>query len=111
MKIAVAADGDKVSLHFGRCSEYRVFSVEDGKVARRESLKNPGHEPGVLPKLLADEGVDVIIAGGMEPRAEQLLKDQGIKPVTGVLGPVEEVVEAYLKGTLKTGPSSCEHQT
>ncbi|HHT85339.1 MAG TPA: dinitrogenase iron-molybdenum cofactor [Firmicutes bacterium] len=111
MKIAVASDGDKVSLHFGKCSEYRVFHVEDGKVLSQETLKNPGHEPGVLPKFLSEHGIDLVIAGGMGPRAEQLLQDYGIKTVSGVLGPVEEVVESYLKGTLITGRSSCEHIT
>ncbi len=109
MKIAVATDGNKVSLHFGKCPEYRVFHVEDGKVIKQENLKNPGHQPGVLPKFLASHNVDCIIAGGMGPRAENLFKSHNIKVVTGALGKVEDVINSYLAGTLVTRESSCEH--
>lgn len=109
MKIAVASDGDKVSLHFGKCTEYRLFYVEDGKITKREILDNPGHEPGVLPKFLADHNVNCIIAGGMGPRAENLFNEHNIKVVTGALGKAEDIVQSYLDGSLITGKSSCEH--
>ncbi len=109
MKVAIASDGNKVSLHFGKCPEYRVFYVEEGKIAKQETLKNPGHEPGVLPKFLADHSVDCIIAGGMGPRAENLFNSYNVKVVKGALGNVDDVINSYLKGTLVTGESSCEH--
>ncbi|HHY11181.1 MAG TPA: dinitrogenase iron-molybdenum cofactor [Firmicutes bacterium] len=109
MRIAVASDGDKVSLHFGKCPEYRVFHVEEGKVVKQDTLKNPGHQPGVLPKFLAEHDIDCIIAGGMGPRAEDLFKSYGIKVVTGALGAVDKVVSSYLAGTLVTAGSSCDH--
>ena len=104
MKIAVAAEGDKVSLHFGKCPEFRVFHVEGGKVQALETLRNPGDEPGAIPDFLAEHGVSVVIAGGMGPRAEKLLKDSGIQVVTGVLGPVDDIVKSYLEGSLSPGP-------
>jgi predicted Fe-Mo cluster-binding NifX family protein len=109
IRIAVASDGDKVSLHFGKCPEYRVFHIEEGKVLKQETLKNPGHEPGVLPKFLANHGINCIIAGGMGPRAENLFTSYNVKVIKGALGSVDDVVESYLAGTLKTGESSCEH--
>lgn len=109
MKIAVATDGNKVSLHFGKCPEYRVFHVEGGKVIKQENLKNPGHQPGVLPKFLASHNVNCIIAGGMGPRAQEIFKSYNIKVVTGALGTVDDVVNSYLSGTLETGDSSCDH--
>lgn len=109
MKIAVATDKDRVSLHFGKCSEYRVFYVEDDKIVKEEKLECPAHQPGMLPKYLADHDIDCIIAGGMGPRAEDLCANYGIKVITGVLGLVNDVVASYLDDTLKIGDSSCEH--
>ncbi|HHW19389.1 MAG TPA: dinitrogenase iron-molybdenum cofactor [Firmicutes bacterium] len=109
MKIAVSSQGGEVALHFGRCPEYTIFEVEDGKIAGKWTLPNPGHEPGFLPKFLGERGIACIIAGGMGPRAEELFRQQGIEVVTGVAGPVDRVIQEYLDGRLERGKSFCEH--
>lgn len=38
-------------------------------------LTPPPHEPGVLPKWLHDQGVNLIIAGGMGQRAQGLFNE------------------------------------
>jgi predicted Fe-Mo cluster-binding NifX family protein len=109
MRIAVAAENGKVAMHFGRCPEYLLFDVEDGQIQNERALANPGHEPGVLPRFLAEQGVECIIAGGMGPRAVGLFKARNIQVVTGAFGDARAVVEVYLKGTLQLGESTCEH--
>ncbi len=69
----------------------------------------PATKPGLLPRLLAQEGVDVVIAGGMGVRAQQLFAQNGIRPITGATGNVHDVVQAFLEGSLSTGPNLCEH--
>jgi len=109
MRIAVASDGGQVAQHFGRCAEYVVYDVVDGEIGPSQTLDNPGHQPGFLPRYLAERGVNCIIAGGMGPRAQALFADQSIEAVVGAQGPVDRAVQAYLDGTLKCGPSSCSH--
>lgn len=111
MKIALATEGNMVAAHFGRCPQYTIVEVSDGEVRSRTVIPNPGHEPGFLPGYLARLGVDVIIAGGMGPRAQGLFSERGIKTVVGVSCPVDEAVRGYLDGTLKPGESSCEHES
>ena len=72
MKIAIASDGNLVAQHFGRCPEYTIVDTEGGTVLKKETIPNPGHEPGFLPRFLGDLGCDVILAGGMGPRAIEL---------------------------------------
>jgi predicted Fe-Mo cluster-binding NifX family protein len=109
MKIAVATVGTDVAAHFGHCERFTIFEVIDGQVVEEKSLPNPGHEPGLLPRLLAEEGVDVVIAGGMGARAQQLFAQKGIRPIIGAAGNVRQVVQDFLKGNLTTGPNLCEH--
>ncbi|MBO8153877.1 NifB/NifX family molybdenum-iron cluster-binding protein [Thermovirga sp.] len=109
MKIAVAMENGNVCEHFGHAPSYAIFTIQENKIVEKEELANPGHTPGFLPKWMASFGVDAIIAGGMGPRAVQLFKEQGITPVIGAKGPVEEVVQKYCEGTLQTGPSACDH--
>ena len=107
MKIAVASEGKDVSLHFGHCEGFRIFSVAEGQVAEEKFLANPGHKPGFLPRFLADEGVDIIISGGMGQSAIDIFCSNGIEAITGAAGEAKMAVEAFLAGTLISTTAAC----
>jgi len=76
----------------------------------QRNLTPPPHEPSVLPKWLHGEGVNVIIAGGMGQRAQQLFAQNQIEVVVGALvETTENLVSAYLGNTLQTGDNLCDH--
>lgn len=112
MKIAIPLANGKLSLHFGHCEEFVLLEVDpDTKsVKEKNILKSPPHEPGVLPRWLSERGATVIIAGGMGQRAQDLFAQQNIEVVVGApSGTPEEIVDAYLKGTLVAGSNLCDH--
>ena len=109
MRVAVSTDSGQVSAHFGRCAEYTLADIEDKKVVKTEVIANPGHEPGFLPKFLAEKGANVIICGGAGPRAQALFAEQNIEMCMGISGPVAAVLEQYAAGTLQVGESTCDH--
>ncbi|MCK5595011.1 NifB/NifX family molybdenum-iron cluster-binding protein [bacterium] len=107
MRIAISTDGDFVSAHFGRCPSYTIANIEDGKVIKKEVVDNPGHMPGAIPQFLHKKGVECIIAGGMGARAVGFFDEFGIKPIVGVQGRIDEIIEKLIKDELKEGESSC----
>jgi predicted Fe-Mo cluster-binding NifX family protein len=107
MKIAISTDGDFVSAHFGRCPEYTILDIENGKLIRKEVVENPGHHPGFLPQFLKERGVNCIIAGGMGMRAKELFSEAKIDTILGVEGKVQDAIDKLLAGTLEGGESSC----
>ncbi len=107
--IAVATDSGEVAQHFGRCPEYTLVEIKDGVAADERVIASPGHQPGFLPRFLSEKGANCIIAGGMGPRAHNIFAELGISAITGVTGPVKEVIEHYLAGRLVGGESLCEH--
>jgi predicted Fe-Mo cluster-binding NifX family protein len=111
MRIAVSTDNGQVSAHFGRCAEYTLADIEDNKVVKTEVIANPGHQPGFLPKFLAEKGASVIICGGAGPRAQALFAEQDIQMCMGISGPVAAVLEQYAAGTLQAGESTCNHES
>jgi predicted Fe-Mo cluster-binding NifX family protein len=111
MKVAIAVDGDQVSPHFGRCELYQVATIADGRVQEQYEVHSPRHEPGRLPRLLHQHGVECVVAGGMGPRAQAMFADFGIRVVAGVGGPVQEALARVADGTLAPGDSSCDHGT
>ncbi len=110
-KIAVASDNGKVAGHFGHCEAFIVFHAEDKEIVKVETIASPEHRPGFLPVFLAEQGVDVIISGGMGGGAVNLFNENNIEVIIGAQGGAQEAAEAYLDGSLVSTGSICrEHQ-
>jgi len=112
MRIAIPLAQGKLSLHFGHCDQFAVFDVDDDakNIVSRQDLTPPSYEPGALPRWLNENNVNVVIAGGMGQRAQQLLADSNIKVVVGVsAGSPEELLSDYLQDALKAGDNICDH--
>ncbi len=112
MKIAIPLADGKLSMHFGHCQEFTLVDVDEktGEVLHTQTLQPPAHQPGVLPAWLHELGANVIIAGGMGQRAQQLFAQNDIKVVIGASAQSsEQLIKAYLVGTLETGENICDH--
>ena len=110
MNIAIPTAQGKLCAHFGHCETFSMVEVDDQKIVKTVQLDPPPHEPGVLPKWLAEQGANIIIAGGMGQRAQQLFTQQGIQVVVGAASDSpEKLAENFLQGTLETGTNACDH--
>ncbi len=115
-RIAVALESNgtqegTVSAHFGRCPAYGVWCIENGIPVKKEVVSNPylqQHQPGIVPGFIQTLHVNVMIAGGMGPRAIDIFGEMGIEVVTGAVGNPEHVVAAWHRGELK-GIVPCSH--
>jgi len=109
--VAVSVDNKNVSMHFGRCEKYCLYEIQDEHIVKKTEVKNPGHEPFFLPKFLSEKRVDVLITGGIGPRAIELFKKLNIKIITNVEGKTEKAISDYLSGKTKEETQPCEqHQ-
>jgi predicted Fe-Mo cluster-binding NifX family protein len=95
-----------VADHFGRCSRFLVYEVDNQKkVVREESYRNPllGNHGGVceLPSYIKELGANVVIAGGMGRRAIANFGNFNIEVVTAPGAKVIDVIYAYLQGELQ----------
>jgi len=112
MKIAIPFAEGKLAMHFGHCAAFALFQVDSKakKILKREDVVAPPHEPGLLPKWLAQLGANLIIAGGMGQRAQDLFKEQGIEVLIGIAAETpEKLVGDYLIGKLQSGENICDH--
>jgi predicted Fe-Mo cluster-binding NifX family protein len=107
MKIAISTDGQYVSPHFGRCPEFTILEIKDGKLINKEKISNPGHHPGYLPQYLGEHGVSCIVAGGMGMRARELFQQANIDTVIGIEGKIDQVISKIIDGSLEGGESIC----
>ena len=112
MRIAIPIAQGKLAMHFGHCEQFALVDVDEAKktILSTNYLTPPPHEPGVLPRWLHEQGANVILAGGMGMRAQQLFSEQGIEVAVGAsAADPQALAAAYINGTLVTGPNVCDH--
>ncbi len=112
MRIAIPITDGKLSSHFGHCEQFVIIDVDrDSKsIQHQEMVTPPPHEPGLLPKWLAGMSVELVIAGGMGQRAQQLFSQNNIEVAIGAPeDEPQELVLQYLSGRLQCGQNICDH--
>lgn len=112
MKIAIPITNGELCAHFGHCERFALIEVDETKKIQigRQDTDAPPHQPGILPVWLAEQGANIIIAGGMGQRAQMLFKENNIDVIIGVPSDKPDViVKQYLNGTLATGTNFCDH--
>ena len=109
MKIAVTYDNGEIFQHFGKTESFKVYEVEDNKVVSSEVIGSNGTGHGALAGLLAEQGVDVLICGGIGGGAQTALTEAGIELCAGAQGNTDKAVESYLKGELVSSGVNCDH--
>lgn len=114
MRIAISADEKKdlesrVSHHFGRCPYYVIVDLYNEEVQVVRSIDNPfaqQHQPGMVPGFIKEQGVEVMISGGMGRRAIDFFDQYEIQVATGASGTVQITLDRYFKGELN-GAQPC----
>jgi predicted DNA-binding protein (UPF0251 family)/predicted Fe-Mo cluster-binding NifX family protein len=124
VKIAVVTEDEKtISQHFGRANWYKVFIIEDGKIAGTEKRAKVGHQQFAgqdnqhgpqsgahgfgagsqqrhAGMAAAISDCQVIIAGGMGMGAYESLKIFNIEPLITDKLNIDDAINAYLAGNL-----------
>ncbi len=112
MRIAIPTANGQLCMHFGHCELFTLIDIDpDAKtIVKQTNVTPPEHQPGVLPPWLKEQGTDLVIAGGMGQRAQQIFNQHGVEVIIGAPADApESVVQAYLDGSLETGENICDH--
>ena len=111
MKIAVTHQNGQVFQHFGHTEEFKIYDIEDGKIANAVVIGTAGSGHGALAGFLADHGVDCLICGGIGPGAQAALSQAGIRLYAGCTGNADDRVSELLAGSLTYADgATCDHR-
>jgi len=112
MRIAIPVSDGVLSPHFGHAEKFVFVDVDPSSSAIRKmaAVPAPPHQPGFLLAWLKEHGAEVVLVGGLGPRAVQLLEARAIRVVTGVPGlEPARLAEEFLRGRLTDGADPCDH--
>jgi len=111
-KIAVPVKADfTIDDHFGHCAYYGIYSIENNKVTNKALLPSTGGcgcKSGIA-ATLDEEGVTLMLAGGIGAGAVEVLKAHSIGVIRGCTGHADELINQYLRGTLTDAGENCSH--
>ncbi len=109
-KIAIPVINGRLCAHFGHCSHFFIADIKEGKLAGTAELVPPPHAPGVIPKWLGEQGVTVVMAGGVGQKAIDIFGQYNIEPIIGVAEkPPQELINDFLNQQLESGINQCDH--
>lgn len=112
MKIAIPlTQTNELSTHFGASQLAGIFEVDpqNKRIVSARAVVPPESEPCCWADWLKEEGVELLIAGGIGRGALQRLANAEVSVLVGapVLKPAT-LVQAWLDGALTAGMNNCE---
>jgi predicted Fe-Mo cluster-binding NifX family protein len=109
-KIALPVTNGKLSEHFGHCHHFAFYNIDDQIIVKKDMIKAPAHQPGLLPKWLVKNNVTDLIVGGIGHKAIEIFNQHKINVFVGV--DIKEpgvLIKEYMEGTLETNGNLCNH--
>lgn len=110
MKIAVTYDNGQIFQHFGHTENFKIYEIENSVIVNQKIVPTLGSGHGALAGFLQENGVDVLICGGIGGGAQTALANAGIKLFGGVSGNADDAVNAFISNNLIYNPDvKCNH--
>ncbi len=114
MKVAITTWNGRISPVFDVARQVLLLDVEDGRVIARREEPLPGDEMQHQAAQLVELGTYVLICGAISHPMAAVLAGKGIRVIPFTAGAVEEVVAAWLAGSLPSAvmsmPGCCGQQ-
>ena len=112
MKIAIPTLDGKLCAHFGHCE---TFSFAEINPETKEIIEiySGAPEEGISCQCagwIAEQGAEIVLAGGMGGRPMMMFEQLGIQVISGCPElPIQEIVKQFLENSLIIGENSCNH--
>ena len=100
MKIAIPVWNDCVSSAFDFAHRLLLIEIQNGSETNRSEISLGTESIPQKAGRLKSLGVDVLICGAISRSLASLVSASGIELLPYVLGPVDEILKAYLIGQL-----------
>lgn len=107
MKFAITFKDGNVFQHFGQTKEFKVF---DSETMASSILDSGEYSHGSLSTLLHDNGIEVLLCGGIGEGARNMLMKKGIQVYPGLSGDADSLAKAFVDGkVIQNLKSTCDH--
>ncbi len=110
MKIAVPRFGERIAPCFEYSATIAIFIIHRKKIVDQVDFVLQSTQALDRIRLLKDQAVDVLICGGIENRFEDVVKANGIRVISWVVGDATTLIDEFLAGRLVAGTGRFQHE-
>ncbi len=114
MKLCIPSMGqngieETVGQHFGKVPFYTLYDTETKEASVLPNTSEHNGGIGLPPELMAKEGVDIMLCGGLGKKAVDMFEQAGIAVFSGATGTVQNAIDAWESSKLAkaTRDNSC----
>jgi predicted Fe-Mo cluster-binding NifX family protein len=108
MRVAIPHHAGDVAPCFEYSANITIFSVRKNRVVAQMDFTLQSKEALDRIRLLRDQGVTVLICGGIQDAFESLLVAAGIEVISWVTGEARDLLELFLQNKLAPGTTLSE---
>ena len=105
-KIAVCGFRNRVCPRFDLTREVLILDRQKSEEAPVEVMDVASLSVDERFRALAVKGIKVLIVGGIQDRFQEMFSSHRIQVIWGVMGEIQDVIQAYQKGLLYPGVGS-----
>jgi len=105
-RIAVPYSDGQVFQHFGKATQFKIYTIDDEKIVSSEFADSEGKGHEDLALWLVFQGVNAVLCGNIGPGALGARAGSGLVALAGVSGDADEAVRKLIAGTLETVQSA-----
>jgi predicted Fe-Mo cluster-binding NifX family protein len=100
--IAMPVFRNRISSRFDCAESILIVEIHGGTIVRRQEIR--WTHAGILERIhiLLQEGVGILICGGLTETCGLLLQDDNIEVIPWIRGEIDEVLSRFMQGTLRT---------
>ena len=110
MKAAVCYDNGLIFQHFGHTEQFKIYTIEDGKIVSSEVIGTDGAGHEALADFLKQKGVSALVCGGIGGGAVAALTESGLTIYAGNSGNADTIAASLASGLLKPNAlANCHH--
>jgi predicted Fe-Mo cluster-binding NifX family protein len=102
-EIAVCAFQNRISPRFDLAREILIYDNQAPEKGPQEKIDVSSLSPVESFNILVKKEIEVVIVGGMQERYQAMFLNHHIEVMWGVIGEVNDVTQAYMRGTLYPG--------
>ena len=110
MKVCIPTMGDggmveAICQHFGQAPTFTVVDLDTGTIQVLTNISEHVGGSGLPTDQLKDQGFQVMIVGGLGPKAIQNFAEQCVEVFVGATGTVKDAIEDWREGLLTKASS------
>jgi len=102
-EIAICTFENRVCSRFDLSRKILIYDNQAPEKGPVEKMDVSSLSPVESLNILIRRGVQVVIVGGIQERYQAMFRNQHIEVMWGVIGEVNDVIRAYMKGALYPG--------